>query len=216
MRDKFALRRLTYDYQLCTEDQIAFFISLVSCTLHEFFLSFVLLRRFIVFFYYGDFVLLRFNFVYIYTFCCYQNIQKTFRYKKKKIKITKKMTDSDRTGLLEELSNIDQSQVSNRHQQSAFFFFCFLQTQNKIISLEDFVSTKNKFCYFLIQKYVIRSAKFGLDFTAWVQVKFLLKIRTQRKLIQSIVQDETGNNAKCYVMTIHDLGCSRMINQEIF
>jgi len=25
------------------------------------------------------------------------------------------MTDSDRTGLLEELSNIDQSQVSNRH-----------------------------------------------------------------------------------------------------
>ena len=50
MRDKFALRRLTYDYQLCTEDQIAFFISLVSCTLHEFFLSFVLLRRFIVFF----------------------------------------------------------------------------------------------------------------------------------------------------------------------
>ena len=25
-----------------------------------------------------------------------------------------------------------------------------------------------------------------------------------------LIQDDTGTNAKCYVMTIHDLGCSRM------
>ncbi|CAF1042754.1 unnamed protein product [Rotaria sordida] len=40
-----------------------------------------------------------------------------------------------------------------------------------------------------MQKHVIRSNKLGLDYTVWVQ-------------------DETGNTAKCYVMTLHDLGCS--------
>jgi len=45
------------------------------------------------------------------------------------------------------------------------------------------------------QKYVIRSTKLGLDYTAWVQ-------------------DETGTNAKCYVMTIHDLGCSHSVFTE--
>lgn len=45
------------------------------------------------------------------------------------------------------------------------------------------------------QKYVVRSVKLGLDYTAWVQ-------------------DETGSNAKCYVMTIHDLGCSHSVFTE--
>ncbi|CAF0954406.1 unnamed protein product [Adineta steineri] len=45
------------------------------------------------------------------------------------------------------------------------------------------------------QKHVIRSNKLGLDYTVWVQ-------------------DDTGNNAKCYVMTIHDLGCSHSIFTE--
>ncbi|UJR21732.1 hypothetical protein I4U23_024807 [Adineta vaga] len=45
------------------------------------------------------------------------------------------------------------------------------------------------------QKFVIRSPKLGLDYTAWVQ-------------------DETGTNAKCYVMTIHDLGCSHSVFTE--
>ncbi|CAF0720418.1 unnamed protein product [Adineta ricciae] len=45
------------------------------------------------------------------------------------------------------------------------------------------------------QKYVIRSEKLGLDYTVWVQ-------------------DDTGTNAKCYVMTIHDLGCSHSIFTE--
>ncbi|CAF3364676.1 unnamed protein product [Rotaria sp. Silwood1] len=45
------------------------------------------------------------------------------------------------------------------------------------------------------QKHVIRSEKLGLDFTTWVQ-------------------DDTGNNAKCYVMTIHDIGCSHSVFTE--
>ncbi|UJR27674.1 hypothetical protein I4U23_008953 [Adineta vaga] len=45
------------------------------------------------------------------------------------------------------------------------------------------------------QKYVIRSNKLGLDYTAWVQ-------------------DDTGSNSKCYVMTIHDIGCSHSVFTE--
>ncbi|CAF1303590.1 unnamed protein product [Adineta steineri] len=45
------------------------------------------------------------------------------------------------------------------------------------------------------QKYVIRSNKLGLDYTAWVQ-------------------DDTGTNSKCYVMTIHDIGCSHSVFTE--
>ncbi|CAF0801370.1 unnamed protein product [Adineta ricciae] len=45
------------------------------------------------------------------------------------------------------------------------------------------------------QKYVIRSNKLGLDYTAWVQ-------------------DDTGNNSKCYVLTIHDIGCSHSVFTE--
>ncbi|CAF2350363.1 unnamed protein product [Rotaria sp. Silwood2] len=45
------------------------------------------------------------------------------------------------------------------------------------------------------QKHVIRSEKLGLDFIAWVQ-------------------DDTGSNAKCYVMTIHDIGCSHSVFTE--
>ncbi|CAF1341742.1 unnamed protein product [Adineta steineri] len=44
-------------------------------------------------------------------------------------------------------------------------------------------------------KYVIRSNKLGLDYTAWVQ-------------------DDTGTNSKCYVMTIHDIGCSHSVFTE--
>ncbi|CAF3143973.1 unnamed protein product [Rotaria sp. Silwood2] len=45
------------------------------------------------------------------------------------------------------------------------------------------------------QKHVIHSNKLGLDYTVWVQ-------------------DETGNTSKCYVMTLHDLGCSHSIFTE--
>jgi protein NDRG1 len=45
------------------------------------------------------------------------------------------------------------------------------------------------------QKYVIRSNKLGLDYTAWVQ-------------------DDTGSNSKCYVLTIHDIGCSHSVFTE--
>ncbi|CAF1058528.1 unnamed protein product [Rotaria sordida] len=64
------------------------------------------------------------------------------------------MDDSERAGLIEKLSTVQQN-----------------------------------------QKYVIRSEKLGLDFSAWVQ-------------------DDTGNNAKCYVMTIHDIGCSHSVFTE--
>ncbi len=26
-----------------------------------------------------------------------------------------------------------------------------------------------------------------------------------------LIQDDTGSNSKCYVLTIHDIGCSRML-----
>lgn len=45
------------------------------------------------------------------------------------------------------------------------------------------------------QKTVIRSPKLGLDYSVWVQ-------------------DDTGSNSKCYVMTIHDIGCSHSVFTE--
>jgi protein NDRG1 len=45
------------------------------------------------------------------------------------------------------------------------------------------------------QKYVIRSVKLGVDYTAWVQ-------------------DDTGSNSKCYVMTVHDIGCNHSVFTE--
>ncbi|CAF3360061.1 unnamed protein product [Rotaria socialis] len=45
------------------------------------------------------------------------------------------------------------------------------------------------------QKYVIRSEKLGLDYTTWVQ-------------------DDTGSNSKCYVMTLHDIGCNHSVFTE--
>jgi len=47
----------------------------------------------------------------------------------------------------------------------------------------------------LHQKYVIHSNKLNLDYTAWVQ-------------------DDTGSNSKCYVLTIHDIGCSHSVFTE--
>ncbi|CAF1549321.1 unnamed protein product [Rotaria magnacalcarata] len=46
-----------------------------------------------------------------------------------------------------------------------------------------------------LQKHVVRSNKLGLDYTVWIQ-------------------DETGNTSKCYVMTLHDLGCSHSVFTE--
>jgi len=45
------------------------------------------------------------------------------------------------------------------------------------------------------QKTLVRSTKLGLDYSVWVQ-------------------DDTGSNSKCYVMTIHDIGCSHSVFTE--
>lgn len=45
------------------------------------------------------------------------------------------------------------------------------------------------------QKQVIRSNKLGLDYTVWVQ-------------------DDTNSTSKCYVMTLHDIGCSHSVFTE--
>lgn len=45
------------------------------------------------------------------------------------------------------------------------------------------------------QKHVIRSNKLDLDFNVWVQ-------------------DDTGSGSKCYVLTLHDLGCSHSVFTE--
>jgi protein NDRG1 len=45
------------------------------------------------------------------------------------------------------------------------------------------------------QKHVIRSDKLGLDYTVWVQ-------------------DDASGSSKCYVLTIHDIGCSHSVFTE--
>lgn len=64
------------------------------------------------------------------------------------------MDDSDRTGLLEKLANVEQ-----------------------------------------FPKQLIRSTKLGLDYTV-------------------SIQDDTGTNSKCYVLTIHDIGCNHSVFTE--